>query len=63
LRIVRPKEAKARLGIGWTKYFEDRKKGLIPPVVRLGPRCVGHVEEELDGYIEKLKAERDKHSA
>jgi len=32
----------------------------VPPLVRLGPRCVGHIEEELDAYIEGLKAARDR---
>jgi predicted DNA-binding transcriptional regulator AlpA len=58
-RIIRPKEAQARLGIGHTKFYADVKAGVLPPLVRLGPRSVGHVEDELDAYIESLKAERD----
>ncbi len=62
-RIIRPKEAMARLGIGHTKFYADIKAGRLPPLVRLGPRCVGHIDEELDAYIERLKAERDERRA
>jgi len=58
-RIIRPREGQRRLGIGHTKYYADIKTGRLPPLVRLGPRCVGHIEEELEAYIGRLKAERD----
>ena len=57
-RIIRPKEAMARLGIGHTKFYDDIKKRRLPPLVRLGPRSVGHIEEELEAYIERLKTQR-----
>jgi predicted DNA-binding transcriptional regulator AlpA len=57
-RIVRPKEAQARLGIGHDKFWRDVKNGTLPPLVRLGPKSVGHVEEELDAYIEGLMKQR-----
>jgi prophage regulatory protein len=58
-KIIRPKQGMARLGIGRTKFYADIKAGRLPPLVRLGPRSVGHIEEELEAYIERLKAERD----
>ena len=58
-KIIRPKEGMARLGIGHTKFYADIRAGRLPPLVRLGPRSVGHIEEELEAYIERLKAERD----
>lgn len=57
-RIVRPKEAQARLGIGHDKFWRDVKNGTLPALVRLGPKSVGHVEEELDAYIEGLMSKR-----
>jgi predicted DNA-binding transcriptional regulator AlpA len=59
-RIVRPKESQARLGIKHSNFWADVKSGALPPLVRLGPRCVGHIEEELDAYIERLKTARDR---
>jgi len=53
----------ARLGIGHTKFYADIRAGRLPPLVRLGPRSVGHIEEELEAYIERLKAERNGRSA
>ncbi|MEY9157326.1 helix-turn-helix transcriptional regulator [Bradyrhizobium japonicum] len=57
-RIIRPKETQARLGIGHDKFWKDVKKGVLPPLVRLGPKSVGHVEEEIDAYIEGLMKQR-----
>jgi predicted DNA-binding transcriptional regulator AlpA len=57
-RIIRPKESQARLGIGHDKFWKDVKNGTLPPLVRLGPKCVGHVEEELDAHIENLMKQR-----
>lgn len=57
-RILRPKETQARLGIGHDKFWRDVKKGVLPPLVRLGPKSVGHVEEEIDAYIEGLMKQR-----
>ena len=54
MRILRPKEAAKRLGIGHSKFWADVAAGRLPPLVRLGPRVVGHIEEELDAYIERL---------
>jgi prophage regulatory protein len=56
-RILRPKDAMAKLGIGRTKFYEDIRKGTLPPLVRLGPRAVGHIEAELDSYIDRLRSD------
>jgi predicted DNA-binding transcriptional regulator AlpA len=50
----------AKLGIGRSKYYDDIRKGVLPRPVRLGPKSIGHVEQELDAHIERLKAERDR---
>jgi predicted DNA-binding transcriptional regulator AlpA len=57
-KIIRPREAWTRMGIGETKYYEMRKQGLLSRVVRLGPQAVGHFEDEFDKALEAL-AERD----
>jgi prophage regulatory protein len=58
-RILRPAEAQARLGIGHTQFWEMIKSGRLPRPVRLGPKSVGHLESEIDSFIENLAAERD----
>jgi predicted DNA-binding transcriptional regulator AlpA len=59
-RIIRPKEAMSRLGIGHTKFYADIRKGVLPKPVRLGSRSVGMIEEELEAVVERLKSERDR---
>jgi predicted DNA-binding transcriptional regulator AlpA len=49
----------ARLGIGHSKFYDDIKKGILPKPIRLGPRSVGIIEEELEAVVERLKAARD----
>jgi predicted DNA-binding transcriptional regulator AlpA len=58
-KIIRPKEAQARLGIKHTKFYQDIIGTGRLQLVRLGPRCVGVVEDELDALIGQLIAERD----
>jgi excisionase family DNA binding protein len=57
-KIVRPKEAQARLGIKHTKFYELVNAGRLQ-LVRLGPRCVGVPEHELDAFIDQMIAERN----
>jgi excisionase family DNA binding protein len=59
VKIIRPKEAQTRLGIGHSKFYDAIKKGELPKPVRFG-RVTGLLEDELDAYIEGLKAERDR---
>jgi predicted DNA-binding transcriptional regulator AlpA len=57
VKIIRPKEAQARLGIGHTKFYDAIKKGELPPLVRFG-RVTGMPEDELNAVIDALKAAR-----
>jgi excisionase family DNA binding protein len=57
-KIVRPKEAQRRLGIGHTKFYELVNAGRLQ-VVHIGQRCTGVPEHELDEFINQLIAERD----
>jgi excisionase family DNA binding protein len=52
-KLIRPKEAQARLGIRHTRFYELVHAGKIR-LVRLGPRSVGVIEDELDAFIENL---------
>jgi predicted DNA-binding transcriptional regulator AlpA len=59
MRIIRPKEAQARLGIGHSKFYDAIKKGELPKPVRFG-RVTGLLEDELEAVIGRLKAARDR---
>jgi predicted DNA-binding transcriptional regulator AlpA len=58
-RVLRPKEAQRRLGIGHTNFWENFVQTGRLKLVRLGPRSVGVLEHELDALIDQLAAERD----
>jgi predicted DNA-binding transcriptional regulator AlpA len=58
-RILRPKEAQKRLGIGHTNFWENFVQTGRLRLVRLGPRSVGVIEHELDALIDKMVRERD----
>jgi excisionase family DNA binding protein len=57
-KIIRPREAQARLGIRHTRFYELVNEGKLR-LVRLGPRSVGVIESELDAFIENLPSARN----
>ncbi len=58
-KLVRPKEAQRRLGVGHTKFWQDFVATGRLRLVELGPRTKAAVEDELDDLIDELIAERD----
>jgi predicted DNA-binding transcriptional regulator AlpA len=57
-RLIRPREAWQRLGIGHTTFYQFVSDGRIR-LVELSPRIKGVVEDELDDLINKLVEARD----
>jgi predicted DNA-binding transcriptional regulator AlpA len=55
--LVRPKAVMARLGIKRTSFYANFAYRLRP--VRLGPRCVAYVSDEVDALVDELAAGRD----
>jgi predicted DNA-binding transcriptional regulator AlpA len=62
-RILRPREAWQRLGIKHIAFYERFINTGRLRLVRLGPRAVGVVEDELDALIGEMITERDALSA
>ena len=58
-RLLRKSEARARLGVGKTKFEEDFVKPGRVRTVPISERIEGVVEEELDALIEEIIAERN----
>jgi predicted DNA-binding transcriptional regulator AlpA len=57
--IVRFPVAWERLGIKRSKFYDGFiKTGRIRPV-KIGPKCRGVFEDELDAVVEELRRERD----
>ena len=58
-KIIRRAEVLKRTGKANSTLYEQIQKGLFPKPVKLGPRAVGWVEDEVDEHIERLIAARD----
>jgi predicted DNA-binding transcriptional regulator AlpA len=58
-RILRPKEAQQRLGVKHSAFYENFINTGRLRLVRLGPRAVGVVEDELDALIGEMITTRD----
>ena len=58
-KIIRRSEVLKRTGKATSTIYEQIQKGLFPKPVKLGPRSVGWVEDEVDEHIEMLIASRD----
>jgi len=57
LQILRPKDARRKLGIGNTKYYDLNKTDpTFPKDVILGKRARGKLEHELDAWLESKRA-------
>jgi hypothetical protein len=58
-KLLRLPEARKRLAVGKTKFDEDFIKTGRLRLLRIGPKCVAVVEDELDALIDEIVAERD----
>ncbi len=61
--IIRRTEVLKRTGKATSTIYEQIRKGLFPKPVKLGPRSVGWVEDEVDDHVAALIEERDQSSA
>ena len=51
LRMLRLPEVKYRVGLGRSAIYEKIKLGEFPAPVRLGPRAVAWISEEISSWI------------
>ena len=58
-RIIRPREAWTRLGIGHSKFYRDFVNTGRIRLLELGPQTKGMLEDELDALIDEIAAQRD----
>ena len=62
MRILRPQETAARIGLCDRRIKELEAEGRFPRRFLLNPpngRAVGHLESEVDAWIEARAAERE----
>jgi prophage regulatory protein len=58
-RIVREAERRVITGVPTSGWYAMQAKGTAPKPVRLGPRAVGWLLSELQGWIAAQRAKRD----
>ena len=60
IRLLRLPEVEAAVGLKKTTIYDHIKKGLFPAPVKTGAGQInGWVSDEIQEYIERLKAERE----
>jgi prophage regulatory protein len=59
-RILRRRDVQQLVGLGRSSIYSMMEKGTFPQSVKLGPRAVGWMEDEIEGWIEARVAERDR---
>ena len=57
-RILRLPEVMARTGLSRATIYRWRLAGRFPQAVRLGTRCVGWIESEIEEWLRERMAER-----
>jgi prophage regulatory protein len=58
-RIIRRPAVESKTGLKHSEIYQRIKERTFPRQVRIGPKCVGWVESEVDDWIDALAAERD----
>jgi prophage regulatory protein len=61
--MLRLKEVEQIVGFKHTKIYADMDKGLFPKPLKRGRKNVRWFSDEIDNYIEALRAQRDAEAA
>lgn len=57
-KVLRFPEVRARTGRSRSRIYEDMQRGAFPRAIKLGPRAVGWLENEVDDWLTSRSAER-----
>jgi prophage regulatory protein len=63
VRILRGPEVRARIGLSRSSLYNYIQRGLFPPPIKLGPRCVGWMEEDVVQWIVNRQSASESKSA
>jgi prophage regulatory protein len=58
-RILRRRDVQRLVGLGRSSIYSMMAKGTFPQAIKLGPRAIGWVEEEIEAWIEEKIEMRD----
>ncbi|WP_345843141.1 AlpA family transcriptional regulator [Shewanella algae] len=59
MKLIRLKQVTERTGLGRSSIYSYMAAGYFPRSVKLGPRLVAWVEDEIDEWIAERIEERD----
>ena len=62
-RIIRMSAVEDKTGLKHSEIYERIKDLTFPRQLRMGPKRVGWLEEEIDAWIDELAAEREAEAA
>ena len=63
IRIIRLAEVVRKTGMSRSTIYQRLRSRDFPAPVELGPRAVGFVEKEVDGFLSELVRQRDQREA
>jgi len=50
-RILRLNEVKNKTGLSRSTIYQHMKSGLFPQSIKIGPRCIGWLEDDIHHWI------------
>jgi prophage regulatory protein len=59
MRLLKRPEVEHKTGLSRASIYDRMDRGIFPRQVKVGPKCVGWVETEIDQWIADRIAERD----
>ena len=60
MRVLKVPQVLEQTGLGRSSLFQAVQEGRFPKQVKIGPRSVGWVEDEVQEWIKERVAERDR---
>jgi prophage regulatory protein len=63
MQVLRLNEVIAKTGRSRASIYADIERGSFPAPIKLGPRAIGFLSDEIDGWISERVAERDQRDA
>ena len=57
--VIRISEVKTITGLSRSTIYDHIKKGLFPQSIKLGPRSVGWLRSEIEGWLNACAANRN----
>ena len=60
MRLIRERDRRTKTGVPRSTWYALMAEGLAPKPVKLGPRSVAWIEDELEAWMGELEAKRER---